>query len=36
MENTYEKDKTKPVLISQGIREHVCDLLEGGDIAFRQ
>ena len=36
MENTYEKDKTKPVLISQGIREHVCDLLEGGDIAFKQ
>lgn len=36
MENTYEQDETKPVLISQGIRQHVCDLLEGGDIAFKQ
>ncbi|WP_369691834.1 TrlF family AAA-like ATPase [Selenomonas ruminantium] len=36
MENTYEQDKTKSVLISQGIRQHVCDLLEGGDIAFKQ
>ena len=35
IENTYEQDETKPVLISQGIRQHVCDLLEGGDIAFK-
>ncbi len=36
IENTYERDKTKTVLLSQGIREHVCDLLEGGDIAFKK
>lgn len=36
MENTFEKDDTKPVLLAQGIRQHVCDLLEGGDIAFKQ
>ena len=23
-----------PILISQGIKQHVCDVLEGGDEAF--
>lgn len=36
IENTFEYDETKPVLLSQGIRQHVCDLLEGGDIAFKE
>lgn len=36
IENSYKRDKTKTVLLSQGIREHVCDLLEGGDIAFKK
>lgn len=25
-----------PILIGQGIREHVCDVFEGGDIAFKK
>lgn len=36
IENSYKRDGTKTVLLSQGIREHVCDLLEGGDIAFKK
>ena len=36
LENSAEKDETKPVLLSQGIRQHVCDLLEGGDVAFKK
>lgn len=36
IENSYKRDDTKTVLLSQGIREHVCDLLEGGDIAFKK
>lgn len=34
LENTYECDD-ESVLLRQGIREHVCDLLEGGDKAFQ-
>lgn len=36
IENTFEHDQTKPMLLSQGIRQHVCDLLEGGYIAFKK
>lgn len=36
IEDTFEYDQTKPTLLSQGIRQHVCDLLEGGDIAFKK
>jgi len=37
LENTKKKDKTIPdTLRSQGIREHVCDILEGGKIAFEK
>lgn len=37
LENTKKKDKTiHDILRSQGIREHVCDILEGGKIAFEK
>lgn len=36
LENTSKKDNTKTILLSQGIRQHVCDLLEGGDDAFKK
>lgn len=37
LETTKDKDKTVPfVLLSQGIREHVCDILEGGRAAFEK
>lgn len=35
LENTKVNDSEKPILIGQGIREHVCDILEGGDLAFK-
>ena len=35
LETTKDKDKNeKYVLLSQGIREHVCEILEGGEDAF--
>lgn len=35
LENTREKDTSCPtILASQGIREHVCEILEGGKDAF--
>lgn len=36
IENSYPLKKEQPILIGQGIREHVCDLLEGGDVAFKK
>lgn len=39
LENSQKRDKTDnvtPILIGQGIKEHVCDVLEGGDIAFKK
>lgn len=37
LEHSFEKDeKIKSILLSQGIREHVCDILEGGGEAFKQ
>lgn len=37
LEHTKIKDDKVPcILLSQGIREHVCDILEGGDEAFKQ
>ena len=37
LENTREKDKkNKIILEAQGIREHVCEILEGGYEAFKQ
>lgn len=36
LEHTFEKIKgKKEVLEAQGIREHVCEVLEGGDVAFK-
>jgi predicted ATPase len=36
LETTFPKDKNvETILLSQGIREHVCDILEGGDKAFQ-
>jgi len=37
LEHSKVKDeKILSILLSQGIREHVCDILEGGDEAFKQ
>ena len=37
MEHSFAKDeRIKSILLSQGIREHVCDILEGGGEAFKQ
>jgi predicted ATPase len=37
LEYSFEKnDKIKSILLSQGIKEHVCDILEGGNEAFKQ
>ena len=37
LEHTFPKNDTEQsILLSQGIREHVCDILEGGGEAFRQ
>ena len=37
LEETYPKDKDEPIILaSQGIREHVCDILEGGRVAFEK
>lgn len=36
LEHTFGKiSSRKEVLESQGIREHVCEVLEGGDVAFK-
>ena len=34
LENSTPYDKEQPVLSGQGIKEHVCDILEGGNEAF--
>ncbi len=37
LENSVEKDSSEPaVLYSMGIKEHACDILEGGKEAFRK
>jgi hypothetical protein len=37
IEHTFPLDKSiKEVLYKQGIREHICDILEGGNEAFKQ
>lgn len=37
LENTFSKDvKQKGILYQQGIREHVCEILEGGTEAFKK
>ena len=36
IENRFDKKKTEITLESQGIREHICEILEGGIDAFRK
>lgn len=37
LEHSFPYTHTEPsILLSQGIREHVCDILEGGNEAFKQ
>ena len=37
LEDTKQRDeKEKYILSSQGIREHICDILEGGRVAFEK
>lgn len=37
LEHSFIRNETnKSILLRQGIREHVCDILEGGDEAFKQ
>ena len=36
LEDTFKKENEKDVLEKQGIQEHVCDILEGGKIAFEK
>ena len=36
LENTKFRDESENVLNSQGIKEHVCDILEGGNEAFKK
>lgn len=36
LENLKDKEEEKTILLSQDIRQHVCDILEGGDIAFKK
>lgn len=37
LENTKQRDETSAyILSSQGIREHICDILEGGRTAFEK
>lgn len=36
IESSMEKDNTiNEILCSQGIRQHICEILEGGEIAFK-
>ncbi|AJS57218.1 hypothetical protein UB51_00430 [Paenibacillus sp. IHBB 10380] len=34
LENTFKNRSLTDSLLKQGIREHVCDILEGGERAF--
>ena len=37
LEDTKQRDENSEyILSSQGIREHICDILEGGRIAFEK
>ncbi|MCL4477531.1 MAG: ATP-binding protein, partial [Deltaproteobacteria bacterium] len=36
LENTFKDDSTNSILEKQGIREHVCEILEGGKEAFEK
>lgn len=36
LENTFKNDSADHILDKQGIREHVCEILEGGEEAFKK
>jgi ABC-type cobalamin/Fe3+-siderophores transport system ATPase subunit len=36
IENTFTDDSAQGILYKMGIREHVCDILEGGKEAFQE
>tara|TARA_Y100001954_G_scaffold237898_1_gene303241 strand:+ start:48252 stop:51059 length:2808 start_codon:yes stop_codon:yes gene_type:complete len=36
LENSYQDDTSQFTLQKQGIKEHVCDILEGGELAFQK
>jgi hypothetical protein len=36
IENTFKNDSAGNILEKQGIREHICEILEGGEEAFRK
>lgn len=36
IENTYKNDDEKCYLYSKGIKEHICDILEGGEESFKK
>lgn len=37
IEHTYEnQEKIHEVLYAQGVKEHICDILEGGELAFKK
>lgn len=36
LETSFRNESKKEILLQQGIKEHVCDILEGGDIAFKK
>jgi len=36
IENTFKDDSINNILLKQGIREHICEILEGGEEAFKK
>ncbi len=36
LENSFKDEKQKGILFQEGIREHVCEILEGGEEAFEK
>jgi len=36
LENSFEAEKAEGILYKKGIREHVCEVLEGGEEAFQK
>ena len=35
IENSFKDETCSTILLRQGIREHICDILEGGNTAFQ-
>ena len=36
IEDSFEDDSAKGILYKKGIKEHICDILEGGEKAFKE